>query len=128
MEAVERFFLICLAGAAGTGARYLIQVGAAKAFGQAFPYGTLLVNLVGSFLISLVMALALSGERISPTLRLVLTTGFLGGFTTYSAFNYEILALFEQKAYVPSVVYLALTVIGCLVAGLFGLGAGRAIF
>jgi CrcB protein len=125
---VERFLWICLAGAAGTGARYLVQLGAAKAFGQTFPYGTLIVNVVGSFLIALLVQLSLSGDRISPTLRLVLATGFLGGFTTYSAFNYETLALFEQRSYGPGAIYLALTVVGCLAAGLLGLGAARAIF
>jgi fluoride exporter len=125
---VERFFWICLAGAAGTGVRYLVQLGTAKAFGQTFPYGTLIVNVVGSFLIALLMQLSLSGERISPTLRLVLATGFLGGFTTYSAFNYETLALFEQRSYGPGAIYFALTLVGCLAAGLLGLGAGRAFF
>ena len=125
---MERFLLICVAGAAGTGARYLIQLGTAKAFGQTFPYGTLIVNVAGSFLLALLMQLALSGDRISPTLRLVLATGFLGGFTTYSSFNYETLALFEQRAFGPAAVYFAATVIGCLAAGLLGFAAGRAIF
>jgi CrcB protein len=125
---LERFLWICVAGAAGTGARYLIQLGTAKAFGQSFPYGTLIVNLAGSFLLALLMQLALSGERISPTLRLVLATGFLGGFTTYSSFNYETLALFEQRAFGPAAGYFAATVLGCLAAGLLGFAAGRAIF
>lgn len=125
---MERFLWICLAGAAGTGARYLIQVGTAKVFGQTFPYGTLIVNLAGSFLLALLMQLALSGDRISPNTRLILATGFLGGFTTYSSFNYETLALFEQRAFGPCAVYFAATVVGCLGAGLLGLGCARSIF
>jgi fluoride exporter len=125
---VERFLWVCFGGAVGTGARYLVQLGATKAFGQTFPYGTLIVNVVGSFLLSLLMQAALSGDRISPTLRLVLASGCLGGFTTYSSFNYETLALFEQRAFGPAVVYLVATVVGCLAAGLLGLGAARAIF
>ena len=124
---MERFFWICLAGAAGTGARYLIQVGAQKAFGPSFPYGTLIVNLLGSFLITLLMHVALAGDRISPTLRLVLTTGFLGGLTTYSSFNYETLWLFQQRAWSAAGLYLAATLFGCLLAGLLGLAAGRAL-
>jgi len=125
---VERFIWICVAGAAGSGVRYLVQLGTAKAFGQEFPYGTLIVNVVGSFLLALLMQVALSGDRISPTLRLVLATGFLGGFTTYSSFNYETLALFQQRSFGPGAIYFVLTVAGCLGAGLLGLGAGRAIF
>ncbi len=85
---MERFLWICLAGAVGTGARYLTQVWATKTLGLTFPWGTLIVNLVGSFLLALLMQVALTSDRISPTLRLVLATGFLGGFTTYSSFNY----------------------------------------
>lgn len=125
---MERFLWICIAGGAGTGARYLVQIGTAKAFGQTFPYGTLIVNVAGSFLLAFLMQLALSGDRISPMLRLVLATGFLGGFTTYSSFNYETLALLEQRAFGPAAVYFAATVVGCLVAGLLGFAAGRAIF
>ena len=63
---MERFFWICLAGAAGTGARYLIALWAAQRFGSAFPYGTLIVNLVGCFAIAAVMHAALPrGRRLS---------------------------------------------------------------
>src|SRR3954447_7437530 len=85
---MQRFVLICAAGAAGTGARYLIALWAVKRSGPGFPYGTLIVNLIGCFLIALVMELAAS--RTWPeTSRLAVTVGFLGGFTTYSSFNYE---------------------------------------
>lgn len=124
---MERFLLICVAGGVGTGARYLVQVWAQKAFGPSFPYGTLAVNLVGSFLLALIMHVALSSERISPTVRLVLASGFLGGFTTYSSFNYETLALFQQRAWASASLYLGATLLGCLLAGLLGLVAGRAL-
>jgi fluoride exporter len=85
---MERFFWICLAGAAGTGARYLVALWAAHRLGSAFPYGTLIVNLVGCFAIAAVMhaALALSW---SPTIRSAIRIGFIGGLTIYSSFNYE---------------------------------------
>jgi fluoride exporter len=124
---MERFLWICLAGATGTGVRYLIQLWTQKAFGPAFPFGTLIVNVVGSFLLALLMHVALASDRISPGLRLVLATGFLGGLTTYSSFNYETLALFEQRAWGTAGLYLALTLLGCLLAGGLGLLAGRAL-
>jgi len=124
---VERFLWICLAGAAGTGLRYLTQVWASKTFGQLFPHGTLIVNVLGSFLLALLMQIALTSDRISPSLRLVLATGFLGGFTTYSSFNYETLALLEHRAWGTAALYLVLTLLGCLLAGVLGLAAGRAL-
>ena len=83
-----RFFWVCLAGALGTGVRYLVTLAAVRSFGVGFPWGTLAVNLVGCFFMSLV---AYAGARavISPDTRVVLATGFLGGLTTYSAFNWE---------------------------------------
>jgi len=81
---MERFFWICFAGAAGTGTRYLVGLWAGERFGSSFPYRTLLVNVVGCFLIALVMHWALNVAAFSPNLRFGLTTGFLGGLTTYS--------------------------------------------
>ena len=89
-----RFFWICLAGAAGTGCRYLVAVWTAQRLGSAFPYGTLIVNLVGCFAIAAVMHAALT-LAWPPTLRAAVTIGFLGGLTTYSSFNYETTRLIE---------------------------------
>src|SRR5215813_6383298 len=94
---MERFLWICLAGAAGTGARYLIALWAAQRFGSAFPYGTLIVNLVGCFAIAAAMHAALTLSW-SPLLRSALTIGFIGGLTTYSSFNYETARLIEEGA------------------------------
>ena len=116
---MERFLWISLAGAAGTGVRYLVAVWAARRLGSAFPYGTLIVNLAGCFLISAVMraALALSW---SPTLRTVITVGFLGGLTTYSSFNYETIRLLEEGAMSSAATNVATTLAGALLAGWLG--------
>lgn len=112
-----QFWLVCLGGAAGTGARYLLGGWAARTFGAAFPYGTLIINCLGSFLIVLIMGLSLDKGVISADVRLFLTTGMMGGFTTYSTFNYETLRLFADGARGLGFLYFGGTVLGCLVAG-----------
>ncbi len=126
-RAMTRFLLICLGGAAGTGARYLVGGWAAVTFGATFPVGTLLVNLAGSFALSVVMHLGLTAGVLPPDVRVILATGVMGGFTTYSSFNYEVLGYLEQGAWLLALVYLGATVVGCLAAGLAGLALGRAL-
>jgi CrcB protein len=120
---VLRLLLVCAGGALGSGARYLVSTWAARNLGAEFPRGTLLVNVAGSFMLALIVALP--GARLSPELRLFLGAGILGGFTTYSSFNAETLALLEQGSTALALANVALTVLGCLVAGLAGLLVGR---
>jgi CrcB protein len=115
-----RFFWICLAGAAGTGARYLIALWAAQRFGSAFPYGTLIVNLVGCFTIAAVMHAALTLSW-SPTIRSAVTIGFIGGLTTYSSFNYETSRLLEEGATGAAALNATVTILGAFVAGWIGM-------
>ena len=124
---MTRVILVALGGAIGSVARYGVGAVAAQLLGAAFPWGTLLVNLSGSFLISLVMHVALAGTAISLELRIFLTTGIMGGFTTYSSFNYETLALINQRAYGLAGLNVSATVVGCFLAGVLGLAAGRAL-
>jgi CrcB protein len=119
--------LVCLGGALGTGARFLISSGMARAFGPQFPRGTILVNVTGSFLIALVLELSLRTGAISPTMRIFLATGVMGGYTTYSSFNQETLRLAEDGSYALAALNLGLTVLACLVAGVLGLLAARAL-
>jgi CrcB protein len=121
----SRYLLVAAGGALGSMARYWVGGWAPRLFGQSFPYGTLVVNVVGSFLISLVMGVALSTSAISPNARIFLATGILGGFTTYSSFNYETLALLQQRLWLSGGLNLALTGLGCLVAGVLGLMLAR---
>lgn len=122
---MNRFFWICLGGAAGTGARYLISGWALQFLGTGLPWGTLAVNLVGSFFIGAVMHVGLTSQLISPTVRLALTAGVLGGFTTYSSFNYETLQFFQEGAWRLGLVNVAVMLLGCFAAGAAGLGAAR---
>jgi fluoride exporter len=125
---MTRLLLISLAGALGTCARYLVGLGAGRVLGTGFPFGTLFVNVVGCFLIAAVTHVALTTNLISPTLRLTLTTGFIGGLTTYSSFNLETTQFLRAGAWYAAMVNFGATVAGCFVAGLLGLAVARWVF
>lgn len=119
---MQRFLIVCGAGALGCGARYLVSLWIGS---RALPYATLAVNLAGSFAIALVLELSIRLAGFPPNLRLALATGFLGGLTTYSSFNYEATALLQSEQILRGLLYLGATVLGCFGAGLLGLAAAR---
>jgi CrcB protein len=121
------FLFVVLGGAAGTAARYLLGVSVQAAFGPAFPMGTLSVNLIGSFLVSMFMVLGADKGLISTPARVVLCTGVIGGFTTYSSFNFETMRLAQAGSFGLALLNVGATVVGCLVAGALGLLTGRLI-
>src|SRR5688500_13725211 len=106
MSGVLHFLAVCAAGAAGTGFRYAIGMWAVRAAGTGLPWGTLAVNVVGSALGGALLHLSLVSPHVSPAQRVILTTGFLGGFTTYSAFNSETLAYLHNGSYGLAASYL----------------------
>jgi len=119
--------LIALGGAVGTALRYAIAVDFAERLGAQYPFGTLTVNVVGSAALGFV-AEALAGQTVfGVEARLVLGVGLLGGFTTYSSFNLELLRMVEQQAFMRAAGYLAGTLFGCLVAGAGGIALARAL-
>jgi CrcB protein len=118
---------VCVGGAIGSGARYLLSGWMQARLGTAFPWGTLTVNVLGSFLISAIIQIALTTGSISPLVRATLTIGVLGGFTTYSAFNYETSAFLDDRAWFLAGMNLAATLFGCLAAGFLGQAAARAV-
>ena len=120
-----RFLWICLGGAAGTGARYLLGGWALATLGSALPFGTLAVNVIGSFLIAAIMHASLVTHLIPPTVRMTLTIGVLGGFTTYSTFNYETMKFLQDGALYMAAAYIGLMFAGCLAAGLAGFWAAK---
>jgi CrcB protein len=107
-----------IGGAIGSIARYQIGLAIGRRWSQ-LPWGTFAVNVVGSLLLGVVVALA-SRERIDDTMRLALGTGVLGGFTTYSTFNSEVIGLAQAGAWGRAIAYAALTVFACLAAGVLG--------
>ena len=124
---VTRFLLVCFGGAVGTGARFLVSGWALALLGPDFPYGTLAVNVIGSLLLGTIMHVGLTTDLLSPTLRLTLATGVMGGFTTYSTFNYETLQYLEQGAWWRAGLNVVVTLLVCLVAGVAGTALARRI-
>jgi fluoride exporter len=122
-----RLLLVCLGGAVGSGARYLVAVALAHRAAVHLPWATFAVNVAGCFLLQLVLGLAAGGLRISDEVRLLLTTGVMGGFTTYSSFNAETMALWRAGAPRLALAYLLATVLVCQLAGLAGAAVARAL-
>ena len=93
---MDKVLWISIGAVLGANLRYWVSDWAAQRFGSSFPYGTLLINLTGSFLLGLIVSMALENFMIDPRLRLLLIIGFLGSYTTFSTFAYESVALISQ--------------------------------
>jgi len=116
---------VALGGAIGASARYLVSVGTMRLMGPGFPWGTLAVNIVGSFLMGvLIVVLAHKGGiRMAP----FLVTGVLGGFTTFSAFSLDAITLFERGATGQAAAYVAASVVLSLAAIMLAMALARGI-
>jgi fluoride exporter len=116
---------IALGGAFGSVARHHLGQWVLRRTDGSFPWGTLAINAIGSCALAALMMLALRSDAISAELRLALGVGVLGGFTTYSTFNFETFAMLERGAWGIAASYVVATVIGCMIAGALGwFGAG----
>jgi len=124
---MTRVLLVFVGGGGGSVLRYLTVLAAVRFVTPSIPVGTLVVNVVGCFFIGFVHTLAMLTARISPDARLFLTTGVMGGLTTYSSFNYEALALIEQAHIPQAIAYALAMLIGCVAAGLLGTWSAQAI-
>jgi CrcB protein len=125
---MSKFLVVTLGGALGSGGRYLLGSFVQAVAGTAFPLGTLAVNVIGSFLICAIMHLGTAANVISPTLRLFLTTGIMGGFTTYSAFDYETYKYTQQGAYALAALNVGVTLVACFAAGAAGDTVAKLVF
>lgn len=117
---------VALGGAIGASARYLTGVAAIRLIGPGFPWATLVVNIVGSFLMgALIVVLAhQSGTRWAP----FLMTGLLGGFTTFSAFSLDAITLFERGQVLIAAAYVVASVLLSLAAIVAGLALARGVY
>lgn len=116
---------ITIFGALGCLARYFVSGWTYALVGRGLPYGTLAVNVAGSFLIGLIMEGSLRSTLLSPDLRIGLTVGFLGGFTTFSTFSYETFRLLEEGSYLQAGANVLLNVVVCIVFAALGILAAR---
>lgn len=124
---MEQFAYIALFGALGCLARYFLSGWAYQLFGRGFPYGTLAVNVIGAFLIGLVMEFSIRSALVSPALRIALTIGFIGGLTTFSTFSFETFRLLEEGAFVVAFFNVLVSVVSCLACTWVGIVVARAL-
>ncbi len=120
------YLWVALGGAAGSTVRYGVAQWAAGRWGGLFPWGTLTVNITGSMAIGLLMALLVE-RNTDPAVRLLLVTGFLGGYTTFSAFSFEVLALLEARSWEAAALYIVGSIALGLLACALGIALGRVI-
>ena len=118
---------VAAGGAIGSIARYLLGAFIQDRVATALPLGTLVINVVGSFLLGFIVRIGLETSAISPEMRFFLATGVCGGFTTFSTFSYETFRLLEDGEYGTAGVYVASSVVLSLLACAIGMGAARAL-
>jgi CrcB protein len=121
MASCVRILLIAVFGAVGTLARYGLQGVVQIRAGSAFPYGTLLVNLTGCFLLGLIGQFTLNRMVISPDWRVAIAVGFFGGYTTFSSFGWETAKMLEDGEWLRATTYVAASVIAGLFLSLSGI-------
>lgn len=120
-----RILLIGLFGACGCIGRYLLAGWVESGGGRLLPLGTLTVNVAGSFLIGLIMEGSLRSALLHPDVRIGLTVGLLGGFTTFSTFSFETVRLLEEGSYLAAGANVAVSVAACLAAAAAGVLLAR---
>lgn len=108
--------LVFLGGGLGAAGRHLVNIGALRLFGMGFPFGTLVVNVLGSALMGVIVEGAALRWHLSQELRLFLTTGVLGGFTTFSTFSLDAVALWERGRIELALLYMAGSLLVSLLA------------
>lgn len=124
---LDRLLLVAVGGALGSALRYALSVGITRVAAGPFPWHTLAINLIGSFGLGVLLFAWPSSTWMTPAVRLGLTTGLMGGFTTYSTFNYETLKLMHDGAPGLAAAYVLATLLSCTVAGFAGIAVGRVL-
>ncbi len=116
---------IAIGGAAGSVLRYGVSQGIHALVGRGFPWGTLVVNSLGSLLIGFLFVYLVERLAVSEVLRAALFIGLLGGFTTFSTFSLETLALIEEASYIKAMVNIFISVVLCLAGAWLGMTLAR---
>ncbi len=121
------FAYVAIGGAVGSGARYALTLLVQSRSAGTFPIATLLINISGSVLLGFLMRYGLEGTSVSPEVRLLLTTGFCGGYTTFSTFSYETARLLEDGEWSRGATYVAASVVVSLIGTFVGFALARAL-
>ncbi|MBZ5515962.1 MAG: fluoride efflux transporter CrcB [Acidobacteriia bacterium] len=116
-----RVCLLLVFGSAGTLARYALQGWVQQRSGSTFPTGTLLINLVGCFLLGGIGQFALEHLWVHPEWRIAITIGFFGAFTTFSSFGWETVHMLETGEWTRAAIYVGLSVLGGIAAVMLGM-------
>ena len=124
---LDRILLVAIGGAIGSALRYATTLLAIHWFGDQFPYGTMIVNLVGAFVIGFVNQVGVEALLIPEELRIFITTGMMGGLTTYSTFSYETVRLMDTGAWTSAWLNVVVTTVAALALCVLGMAAGRMV-
>lgn len=122
---MQQLFFIAAGGAIGAVLRYGVANGVHAIAGRDFPYGTLVVNVLGSLMIGVLSILLVERYALNPEVRAILIIGLLGAFTTFSTFSIETFYLFENGEHVKALLNILLSVMLCLIATWLGIIIGR---
>lgn len=122
---MQHYLTIALGGALGSVLRFAMNEALSARFGRAFPWGTLSINVIGSFLIGLAAVLLVERWDLSPAVRLGLMVGVLGGFTTFSSFSLEVVNLAQNGALLRAMLYVLASVSVCVLAAAAGIHLAR---
>ena len=122
---INKLLLVGLGGFLGSVARYLSVRSVDLKFNAALPFGTMTVNVVGSFVLGVIWAWAARRTGDTENVRLFFITGFCGGFTTFSAFAFENFNLLDQKLHATSIIYIVASVLLGILAVVGGIFAGK---
>lgn len=122
---MKETMVVFLGGGIGAAVRYWLQGSIYRFMGTSFPYGTLLVNVLGCFAIGFLMAVFEERFVVQPVLRIFLTIGILGGFTTFSSFSLETINLLREGDYLSGSANVVYTILNCLGATWLGSVIGK---
>ena len=124
---MKDFLAISVAAILGANLRYVLSRVAAREFGPVFPYGTLIINILGSFIVGLFVTWTTERVLVDPRWRLLVVVGFCGSFTTFSSYAYESMAFFEQGQWALMLANIFSNNLLCLVGAVAGVALARAL-
>ncbi len=124
---MKDILFLALAGSLGALSRYGLSGATQRLSGAGFPFGTLLVNVLGCLMIGFIMQVGLNTDIIPRSLRTIITIGFLGAFTTFSTFSYETVSFMQDGAWLQASLNILANLILCIGATIIGMACGRLV-